>query len=346
MVLCCWGCVSASSQEQGPLDPKALFREPTALRDQDGRPIVTRRAAGHPAVCDLNADGLPDVLLGCHTSMDTVQAEILVLENVGTKAEPRFRWPPTGSIRVANGDAAERLCSSCGCKGGGTFVVHPVDWNGDGRPDLVVNTMWKRGVLLFLNRGKANGRPAFSEAKKLHAIGTHGKSSGGGDWNNDGIPDLVFPANPYGWALHPGRRTEAGGVQFAAEPAATSRDYRIEGQARWWRYTPYAWNFSGRRAAGSGTVEVVACEEERAKPPRPYAEKRCFLDFSVLDHGTKTARRVGRLATSHAAVTRLALGDLNADGSMDILYAGGVFTKGDETGIHVLYGKVPNISRR
>lgn len=43
-------------------DVKALFHDPVAVLDQEGRPIVTRRAVGHPPVCDLNADGSMDIL--------------------------------------------------------------------------------------------------------------------------------------------------------------------------------------------------------------------------------------------------------------------------------------------
>jgi len=74
-----------------------------------------------------------------------------------------------------------------------------------------------------------------------------------------------------------------------------------------------------------------------------YSKKRCPISYYWLDHAKKTATLKGVLATSRAAMTRIAAGDLNGDGSMDILYTGGVFTKGQDTQIHVLFGKVKNV---
>lgn len=342
VALCC--CLCSALNAADAVDPKALFSGPSAVVDQDGKPIVTRRAVGHPAVCDFNGDGKPDIALGCHTTMDTVQAEILLLENVGTKAQPRFRWPAT-ALQVLQGGPPASFCTSAGCKSGGTFIVHPVDWNGDRHVDMVVNTQWRTGVVLLLNTGRSRTSPTFTKARKLHSIRSHGRSSGGGDWNNDGIPDLVYPANRYGWTVYLGKRTAAGGVEFDAKPALTHRQYKMIGQNGWWQHTPYAWNFSGKHPAGSKVTEVVATDAMPGERVASYAKKRCPITYYWLDHEKKTATRKGTLAVSHAALTRIAIGDLNADGSMDILYTGGVFTRGDETKIHVLYGKVHNIPR-
>ena len=47
-------------------------------------------------------------------------------------------------------------------------------------------------------------------------------------------------------------------------------------------------------------------------------------------------------------ITRRSIGhplpyDLDGDGCMDVVYTGGVFTKGDETKLWVLYGKTKNM---
>ena len=332
-----------------------MFHAPRAVCNQDGEPILTRRAVGHPVVVDFNADGHNDILLGCHRSMDTAAAEILVLLNVGTNKQPRFRWPPRTSVQLEGQPA--RFSVSCGCKSGGTFELHPVDFNGDGRFDLVVNTYWNPdGVRVLLNTGTSRADPKFTRGKVLHKIGSHGRGSGGGDWNNDGVVDFVFPVNPYGWAVYLGRRGPDGRVTFAEKAALTSGKYTMiarEGAApnpegrdskpRWFDHSPYAWNFSGKHPVGSKKVEIVAVGEDPANKDRPYAEKLSHIDLYVLDHQAKTVTRLGRLATNRAAYTRLSIGDLNGDGCMDLLYTGGVFTTGRDTKIWVMYGKVPNV---
>ena len=327
----------------GKTDLSGLFAEPVALCDQDGKPIVTRRAVGHPIAFDWNADGKGDVVLGCHLNMDTATGEIRVLANVGTRESPRFRWPTNIVVRLTESPRGMNI--SCGCKSGGTPEVHVTDWNGDGQFDLVVDTYWSDGVRLFLNAAKPKQAPRFRRAEQLHAIGSHGKGSGGGDWTGDAVMDLVFPVNAYGWAVHPGVKGPGGGVKFAAKPAFASGEFKIVGQPRWFEQTPYAWNFSGRHPPGSQTAEIVAVMPDPDSQKKGYGEKRCHINYYWLDRAQKVCTLKGRLATSQAALTRLGIGDLNGDGCMDVLYTGGVFTKGDETRIWALYGKVKNIPK-
>jgi len=323
-------------------DPKSLFREPVALVDADGKPILTRRAVGHPVVLDFNADGRKDVLLGCHRGMDTAAAEILLLENVGTNAEPRFAWPTTKAVRLDEGKQCFSV--SCGCKSGGTFEVFPADYNGDGYPDLVVNTYWRSdGVRVLMNTGKSRQNPTFVRGAMLHSIGSHGRGSGGGDWDGDGVMDFVFPVNRYGWAVYPGRRDARGGLRFADKPAMTRGQYKMVGQDGWFEHSPYAWNFSGRCPPGAARTEIIASASDPGNRGRPYSAHRSHLKFYVLDRAARTVTPAGRIWTNNAALMRISIGDLNADGSMDVLCTGGVFTGGAETKIWVLYGTVRNI---
>jgi len=275
-------------------DPKSLFREPVALVDADGKPILTRRAVGHPVVLDFNADGRKDVLLGCHRGMDTAAAEILLLENVGTNAEPRFAWPSDG-------------------------------------------------VRVLMNTGKSRQNPTFVRGAMLHSIGSHGRGSGGGDWDGDGVMDFVFPVNRYGWAVYPGRRDARGGLRFADKPAMTRGQYKMVGQDGWFEHSPYAWNFSGRCPPGAARTEIIASASDPGNRGRPYSAHRSHLKFYVLDRAARTVTPAGRIWTNNAALMRISIGDLNADGSMDVLCTGGVFTGGAETKIWVLYGTVRNI---
>ena len=323
-------------------DPKALFHKPVALVDAKGEVIVTRRAVGHPVVLDFNGDGLNDVLLGCHRGMDTARAEILVLINVGAKAAPRFTWPAAQTVRLE--EKQEGFSVSCGCKSGGTFEVFPADYNGDGYFDLVVNTYWKTdGVRVLLNTGKSRSKPEFVRGKMLHRIGSHGKRSGGGDWDGDGVMDFVFPVNRYGWGVHRGLRGPGVTLRFADTPAMTHSDYRMVGQDGWFEHSPYAWNFSGLSGRDSGRTEIIASVADAGNKRKAYADHLNHVELYVLDRKARTVTRVGRVATINAALMRMSIGDLNGDGSMDVLCTGGVFSRGDETKIWVLYGKTPNI---
>ena len=342
--LAAWATPTPAQQKEAATRPafEGPFQKPTAVCDQDGKPILTRRAVAHPAVADWNADGRNDILLGCHKNMDTAAAEIRVLLNVGTKESPRFRWPTKELVRLEG--QPRGFSVSCGCKSSGTFELHPMDWNGDGRFDLVVNTYWSTdGVRLLLNGGKSAERPTFVKDRMLHRIGSHGKGSGGGDWNQDGVADLVFPVNAYGWAVYPGSKSADGGVKFADKPAFSSGDFRLVGQDRWFDHSPYAWNFSGKRPAGAKAVEIVAVMEDPGNARRKYSEHLCHVNYYLLDRQARTCTLRGTLATNKAAHTRLGIGDLNGDGSMDVLYTGGAFSRGEETQIWVMYGKAQNV---
>ncbi len=317
----------------------ALFSEPQAAVDQDGQVILTRRAVGHPIAFDWSGDGKSDILLGCHVSMDTATGQILLLENVGTKAQPRFRWPARAVVRLEEQPRALQV--ACGCKSSGTPELHVTDYDGDGRFDLVVDTFWSDGVRVLLNTGSSKTGPTFRRGQMLHRISSHGKGSGGGDWTGDGVPDLVFPVNANEWAVYPGVKGLAGEVKFAEKPAFSSGEFRIVGQEQWFDHTPYAWNFSGKSPARR--AEILATMEDPQASKKGYAEQLCRINYYWLDRAAKTCTLKGTLATNKAAATRLGIGDLNGDGCMDVLYTGGVFTRGDETRIWVLYGKVRNI---
>jgi hypothetical protein len=325
--------------ETQAVDLMNLFEPPVALVDQDGRTIVTKKAAGQVSVMDWNNDGKHDLVLGCHTGMDTAQAEILLLENVGRTDKPRFRWPTEKRVVTGTADATacDAFSGSCGCKSGGAFETATWDANGDSRPDLIVNTYWTRGVVVLINAGVKDGLPVFRQGEQLFVIGqTHGRGSGGGDWNNDGIPDYVHPVNKYGWTVHYGTRLPAGGIGLAKK-ALKSEDFTIAGHENyaragkdhaWFECTPCAWNFSGKHGAGSPVTEVVAVMYHADyNATGDYAAKKCDINFYLLDREAKTCVKQATLVVNAAASTRLGMGDLDGDGAMDLLYTGGTFNK-------------------
>jgi hypothetical protein len=329
---------SPAPGESVAVDLMGLFYPPVALVDQEGKTIVTKRAGGHLAVMDWNADGKNDLVLGCHAGMDTPQAEILLLENVGTSASPKFRWPTEARVMAGKEETScSAFSSSCGCKSGGAFEVAAWDANGDSRPDLIVNTFWTRGVVLLRNTGVKDSIPVFTQAEQLFEVGQkHGRGSGGGDWNNDGIPDYVHPVNRYGWTVNYGMKLPGGGIGLNKK-ALNAADFKLTGNENygtgadgtiWFDRTPYAWNFSGKHGPDSPVTEVVAVMYQADyNETKNYAAKKCDVNLYLLDRDAKTCVKQATLAVNAAATTRLGMGDLDGDGVMDLLYTGGTFNK-------------------
>ena len=76
----------------------------------------------------------------------------------------------------------------------------------------------------------------------------------------------------------------------------------------------------------------------------PGDGKMTHINFYALDNAAKRVTFKGTLAKVAGMDQRVSIGDLNGDGSMDLLFTGGCFGRGDETQIRVMYGKVPNIT--
>ena len=74
------------------VDLKGLFEAPVALVDESGKDLVTRRAGGHPVVVDWNGDGLNDLLLGCHQSMNTSKPKSLRSRMWARRVSPGLIW--------------------------------------------------------------------------------------------------------------------------------------------------------------------------------------------------------------------------------------------------------------
>jgi len=192
-------------------------------------------------------------------------------------------------------------------------------------------------VLQNITTDKA--KPEFKEGEQWKRVNAHGKGSGGGDWNNDGILDYLFPVNEFEWNVYAGVKT-GNQQKYAEQPSMRASEFKIVGNDKyknmWFTATPIAWNYSGKHGSGSQITEIAAV----CMVPDTNI---CDINYYWLDRSTKTVTRMATLATNNANRTRLGFGDLNNDGCMDLLYSGGVWSNGDETQIYVLYGKVLNM---
>ncbi|MBN1866926.1 VCBS repeat-containing protein [Candidatus Sumerlaeota bacterium] len=139
-----------------------------------------------PRVVDWNSDGMKDLILGERYGI------IHILLNEGTDAAPVFSqiYPDYDRVEVSGSDF----------DAGFNSMPFFVDWNNDGKRDLVCGEMYGH-VYLLLNTGTA-AAPAFSSASFIQD-GSVNLDVGDRaapvvcDWNDDGKKDLLC-GNQYG----------------------------------------------------------------------------------------------------------------------------------------------------
>jgi len=156
---------------------KPVLAEGTKV-EADGKAIVN---GSHPLagsysklhMGDWDGDGLKDLLVG-HNE------EIILYKNAGTASAPKLRAP-----------------TKLECPGGKwPFRPSPyvVDWDGDGKQDLLVGCEQPQ-VVFYRNVGTAK-EPKLAAGKPLELKGDGFQTSyrcriGVTDWNNDGKLDLL-----------------------------------------------------------------------------------------------------------------------------------------------------------
>ncbi|MBX9622988.1 MAG: VCBS repeat-containing protein [Gemmataceae bacterium] len=168
-------------------DPDGTFREPVKLTHADGKEVDVGQGSS-AFVWDWDGDGKPDLLIG------TAAGEVFLLRNVGPKGKPAFGKPePLAAggkpIVAAHGEAAPVVA----------------DWDGDGKPDVVMGA-GDGSVVWFRNEG-TRADPKLAAAKVLvppsPSAWQDDKARRPGewgvrvkpavvDWNGDGKLDLLI----------------------------------------------------------------------------------------------------------------------------------------------------------
>jgi hypothetical protein len=111
-----WGKLYLLRNEGTKGAPK--FAAPIAL-EADGEPINVGQKAG-PAVADWDMDGLPDLIVGSESG------EVVWYKNIGSRKKPVLAKARPLVAKVPE------------YKDGYRYKPFVVDWNNDGRPDLLV----------------------------------------------------------------------------------------------------------------------------------------------------------------------------------------------------------------
>lgn len=156
-----------------------------------------------PGAGDFSGTGLPDIV-----TMDT-DLDLSLYRRVGREDLAGLR--PGVKLRYADGETIKThgVYTAAGGDGRGRTKIHVVDWDGDGRLDLLVGVGPQQGsafrssyVLLCRNLG-TNAEPVFArpEALLYDAAGKplefwrHGAHAAPVDWDGDGRWELVVGAD-------------------------------------------------------------------------------------------------------------------------------------------------------
>jgi hypothetical protein len=128
------------------------------------------------AAFDWDGDGLVDLIVG------NIWGKVYLLRNIGTKRAPRFAAPVALE--------ADGKPISVGQKAGPCVA----DWDGDGRPDLIVGSEW--GDVVWYRNVGSRQKPVLAGARPLVPKVPEFKEGYRYkpfvvDWNNDGRPDLL-----------------------------------------------------------------------------------------------------------------------------------------------------------
>ena len=148
---------------------------PAGRLQQGGGDLDVYGIAPAVFVGDWNVDGRKDVIAGNYSP----NAYVFVYLNVGTDAAPQLTSP--FRVQDAAGDIS------------GVVNAEPAltDWNHDGLQDLLMGQLY--GLFVYLNEGTA-AEPRFSNGTPVKT--RDGSDLGGPlcvkDWNNDGLPDLLW----------------------------------------------------------------------------------------------------------------------------------------------------------
>jgi len=178
------GCNRGAVSPQAVPSPSETRKDglaPPVLLEVGGKPVVS----GYPFLGDIDGDGLNDLLMGGDPN-----GRLLVYRNVGTAAAPRMSEPQWFDEWVQKG-RVPRGCSA------GYFYPQLMDFDGDGRPDLLSGSHCCDSFGFHVFRRADNSwsprtHHTVASESKYTGVFVHRSFVTAADWNGDRIPDLLW----------------------------------------------------------------------------------------------------------------------------------------------------------
>lgn len=155
-----------------------------------------------PEIVDWNNDGKKDVLCG------EINGKVYLLINTGTDASPVFSSSTFVKLGTGNLDAGSRSAPVA------------VDWDRDGRKDLIVGST--DGKIRYYRNVGTDAAPTFSTTTMLRDggsdidVGSYSRPDVA-DWDNDGIFDIICGSRDYSSAATSGAVWFFGGNVIPAD---------------------------------------------------------------------------------------------------------------------------------
>jgi hypothetical protein len=117
---------------------KPVFRRSERLR-ADGKLIVADGGTAGPFVADWDGDGRLDLVVGCGSG------RVVWYRNIGSRGQPQLAAGVTLVEPFPAGVSSRQSGAQLPKRSALNAKVCVADWNGDGRPDLIVGDYWYGG---------------------------------------------------------------------------------------------------------------------------------------------------------------------------------------------------------